>query len=111
MTPAELISRARRRAGYTQAELAAQVGISQSALSAYERGKRDPTVSTLRRVLAAAGTSLELRTLPMVPEEGGNPTIGELRDRGARLVDVLLLADAVPVRRHGDLTFPRISSS
>ncbi|MGQ0803136.1 MAG: helix-turn-helix transcriptional regulator [Actinomycetota bacterium] len=111
MTPAELISRARRRAGYTQAELAARAGISQSAISAYERGERDPAISSLRRILAAAGARLELHAVPLAVAEAGEPTIADARDRGARLVDVLLLADAVPIRRHGGLTFPRISTS
>jgi len=109
VTPAALIARARRRAGYTQAQLASRAGTSQPVISAYEHGKRDPTVSTLRRLLAAAGAQLELRTASLAATEVDEPAIA--RDHAAGLVDVLLLGDAIPFRRRGDLTFPRIFSS
>lgn len=111
MTPAELIAQTRRRAGRTQAELAARAGTSQPVISAYEHGRRDPTVSTLRRLLAAAGARLEMRAASLTAEETGERETQVLRDHAANLVDVLLLADAIPRRRRGRLTFPRISSS
>lgn len=55
MDPAQLIAAARRRAGLTQAELAALAGTSQPAISAYEAGRRSPSVATLQRLLAACG--------------------------------------------------------
>ena len=56
-----LIRMARRRAGLTQAELAARAGTSQAAISAYESGRRSPSVDTLARVLLAAGFELRMR--------------------------------------------------
>lgn len=50
-----LIGRARRRAGLTQQELADAAGLTQSVVSAYETGRRQPTLPTLFRLLAAAG--------------------------------------------------------
>jgi uncharacterized protein len=59
--PGDLLRETRHRAGLTQAELASRSGTRQSAVSAYERGRREPGLGTLRRLLAAAGYELELR--------------------------------------------------
>jgi hypothetical protein len=56
-----LIRTARRRAGLTQTELAERAGTSQAAVSAYESGRRSPSVDTLVRILAAAGLELRMR--------------------------------------------------
>jgi transcriptional regulator with XRE-family HTH domain len=56
-----LIRMARRHAGLTQTELAQRAGTSQAAVSAYESGRRSPSVDTLCRVLAAAGVELRMR--------------------------------------------------
>lgn len=56
-----LIRMARRSAGLTQAELAARASTSQAAISAYESGRRSPSVDTLARVLLAAGFELRMR--------------------------------------------------
>ena len=55
MRPDLLIRDARRAAGLTQAELAARLGISQSAIAKLEREGSNPTVETLDRVLRAHG--------------------------------------------------------
>ncbi|HVM15440.1 MAG TPA: helix-turn-helix transcriptional regulator [Egibacteraceae bacterium] len=55
---AELLRDARLRAGLSQAELARRAATSQPTLSAYERGEKDPSVATLARLLAVAGTNL-----------------------------------------------------
>ncbi len=52
---------ARRRAGLTQEALARRAATSQSALSAYESGRRSPSVATLTRILEAAGFELRMR--------------------------------------------------
>lgn len=62
---AGLIETARLRAGLTQAELARRAGTSQSAIALYESGRRSPTVSTLERVLRAAGYELRARLEPV----------------------------------------------
>jgi transcriptional regulator with XRE-family HTH domain len=56
-----MIRMARRGAGLTQAELAARAATSQAAISAYESGRRSPSVETLTRVLDAAGCELRMR--------------------------------------------------
>lgn len=105
---AELISFARRRHGLTQAEVAARAGTSQPVISAYEHGRRDPTTKTLKRILSAAGERLELRLSSPTPSI---PPPADLREHGERLVDVLLLADAVGPRPVPALAFPRIAST
>ena len=59
--PGDLLRETRRRAGLTQAHLAARSGTRQSAVSAYETGRREPGLGTLRRLLAATGHELQLR--------------------------------------------------
>jgi hypothetical protein len=56
-----LVADARLRAGLTQAELANRAGTVQSAIAAYEAGRRQPTLPTLYRLLAAAGFDLRAR--------------------------------------------------
>jgi predicted nucleotidyltransferase/DNA-binding XRE family transcriptional regulator len=60
----EALRSARTAAGLTQAELARRAGITQSVVSAYEAGRREPAVSTLTRLVEATGASLELRVDP-----------------------------------------------
>jgi transcriptional regulator with XRE-family HTH domain len=64
-----LVLDARTRAGLTQAELARRAGTAQSAIAAYEAGKRQPTLPTLYRILAAAGFDLRARLAPHDPHD------------------------------------------
>jgi ribosome-binding protein aMBF1 (putative translation factor) len=57
---AELI-RARQRAGLSQAELAAKMGTSQSAIARLESGQTLPSTKTLLRFAEATGSKVELR--------------------------------------------------
>lgn len=56
-----LIRTARRKAGLTQVVLAERAGTSQAAVSAYESGRRSPSVDTLTRLLEAAGFEVRMR--------------------------------------------------
>jgi len=62
---AGLIRLARARAELTQAQLAAAAGLTQQSISAYETGRKDPTISTLKRLLAAAGFEMRVRLEPI----------------------------------------------
>jgi transcriptional regulator with XRE-family HTH domain len=55
-----LVREARRRAGLTQAQLAARAGTSQPAIARYERGRAMPDIATLDRVVEACGFELRL---------------------------------------------------
>jgi transcriptional regulator with XRE-family HTH domain len=50
----------RRRARLTQRELAAKAGIPQETIARIERGRADPRVNTLDRLLAACEFGLEV---------------------------------------------------
>jgi transcriptional regulator with XRE-family HTH domain len=60
MRPDLLIRDARRAAGLTQAQLAARLGVTQSAIAKLEREGSNPTVETLDRVLRPTGHRLQL---------------------------------------------------
>ena len=108
MDAPSLIRTARLRRGLTQAQLAERSGTSQSVISAYEHGVRDPSTATLRRLIAGSGERLELRLASSTNETA---PLGTAEDHAAALIDVLLVADAIPVRQaRSPLAFPRISS-
>jgi uncharacterized protein len=107
VTPADLIKTVRRRRGLSQSELARRAGTSQPVVSAYEHGRRDPTVGTLRKLLAAGGAQLRLDAL--LQPELTPPR--DLVEHARRLLDVLSLADAIPARaRSRVLKAPRLVS-
>lgn len=100
MHAARLLRDARLAAGLTQASLAARADTSQATLSAYERGRKDPSAATLERLLRAAGRRLTTATLAR------EPTRAELERTAAQLADVLDLAAALPVRHEPELRYP-----
>lgn len=51
------IRKARRAVKMTQAELATKCGVCSSFISAYERGLRHPTLSTISRIAMALNIS------------------------------------------------------
>jgi hypothetical protein len=109
MNPGELLHQVRRRRGLTQAELARRAGTSQPVVSAYEHGRRDPTFHTLERLIDAAGERLQIGAGVVA---GGPPRAQSVEEHARRLVDVLLLADAIPARpRPRVLRAPRLLSS
>lgn len=54
-----MVRSARQRAKLTQRELAAKAGIPQETIARIERGRVDPRVRTLDRLLEACGFGLE----------------------------------------------------
>lgn len=92
-----LIAEIRRTSGLTQAELARRSGLQSSVLSAYERGRRQPSVSALARIARAAGLELAVSSLS---------DADALARSGKILIDVLDLADHLPSKRRGELTYP-----
>src|ERR1700733_15591635 len=53
-----LLRQARQRAGLTQAELAEKAGVTQSVISAYESGQRQPSLAGLAALVGATGFEL-----------------------------------------------------
>jgi transcriptional regulator with XRE-family HTH domain len=109
MEPGDLIALARRRAGLTQAALAERAGTSQPVISAYEHGRRDPSLHTLQRLIEAAGERLHVSAIPAPTSDIVPPA--DLEAHGRRLLDVLSIADAIPHRaRSTVLRAPRLVS-
>ena len=96
MDPAQVIRGVRRRQGLTQAQLARRAGTSQPVISAYEHGRRDPGYETLRKLVEAAGERLRVDAVA-ISSDLQPPR--DVEEHARRLLDVLSLADAIPVRR------------
>jgi transcriptional regulator with XRE-family HTH domain len=62
MRTADLLSAARHAAGMSQDDLARRAGTSRPTLSAYEHGRKSPTLETAARLLAEAGFELDIRS-------------------------------------------------
>ncbi len=58
LTAGALLRQARRSAGLSQVELAARAGVTQSVISAYESGHRQPSVPALAALVEAADFEL-----------------------------------------------------
>lgn len=105
MDAAVTLRRVRLRSGLSLRALAARADTSHSTLSAYESGRKVPTVETLDRIVRAAGFELGVELTPAV---GGT----DREARGRELAEVLELAEQFPARHapHLDLpVFPRAS--
>lgn len=105
---ATALTEALERSGLTQAQLAERAGVSRALVRNYLRGAHQPSVPQLDRLLRAAGQQLEVTVRPL---QWHDPGAGPKRRRtpeeqGRALVDVLDLADAIPVRRRTELRFP-----
>jgi transcriptional regulator with XRE-family HTH domain len=73
---AHLLERARQQAGLSQEQLAARAGTSRTTISAYEHGRKSPTLATASRLLATAGFELTAEprvTFTEVPVGHGRP--------------------------------------
>jgi transcriptional regulator with XRE-family HTH domain len=94
---AGLITRIRRTSGFSQTELAQRSGLDRSVLSAYEHGRRQPSVAALARLAAAAGMELGLAPADNAAAD----------ERAGRvLAQVLELAEALPYRPREELRYP-----
>jgi transcriptional regulator with XRE-family HTH domain len=95
---AQLIEEISRRSGFKHSELARRAGLDRSVLSAYARGRRQPSVAAMERIARGAGLQLELA--PAVGEE-------EALARQARVLEMVLdLAGSMPFKGRGELEYP-----
>ena len=65
---ARLIRQTRREAGLTQAQLAARLGVTQSAVAKLEREGANPSVATLGRAMLAMDRRLNLLSASSLPD-------------------------------------------
>jgi predicted nucleotidyltransferase/DNA-binding XRE family transcriptional regulator len=59
-TAGALLRQARKQASLSQVDLATRAGVTQSVISAYESGQRQPSIPALARLVDAAGFELTL---------------------------------------------------
>ena len=93
-----LLRLARRQTGLSQRELAAQAGVPQSMIAAYETGRREPTMPTLLKLINATGLDLRLHLAPL---EDHDRVLAEIRRgwsedkrlRWERYVEAMLAAN------------------
>lgn len=104
MDTARTIAAARTRAGMTQTQLARSAGTSQATISAYESGRKQPSLATMERLLLAAGSRLVVE--PSAPAAAASER--QLRQAARTLSDVLALAAALPTRHPAELRYPRL---
>lgn len=74
-----LLRTARERAGLSQAELAARAGVTQSVISVYESGHRQPALSTLAALVEASGSRLDIRVRRSASPLSGLVRVGPSR--------------------------------
>ena len=76
-----LLKDARRRAGLTQTQLGQRAGVTQSVISAYESGQRQPSLPTLLHLLRASGHLLDASLIPTGSPPPTAPLSGPLGQR------------------------------
>ncbi len=93
MSISNLVREARRRAGFTQAELAQRAGVPKSTVGRIEAGARTPSTEMVERLVRAAG--LDLSVSLSEPDPGTD----SMFERTLRRSPAERLADATRVAR------------
>ena len=96
---AALLARARAEAGLSLRELAGRAQTSHATLSAYERGRKVPSVTNYLRILEACGNAVDIQLHRRIRERDGIP-------RGEELESVLQLAAQFPAKASRHLELP-----
>jgi len=96
---AALLTQARAKAGLSLRELAERAKTSHATLSAYEKGRKVPSVTTFLRILEACGNAVDIQLHPRIRERDGIP-------RGDELASVLRLAGQFPAKASRHLNHP-----
>lgn len=99
MRGSQFVREARRRAGLSQADLAARVGTTQSAIARVESGRTSPSLEYLTRLVRACGFDIQARLVPY-EEEDWSLARGNLRlTPKERLRKMLATAELVRTAR------------
>ncbi|HEX3826339.1 MAG TPA: helix-turn-helix domain-containing protein [Sporichthyaceae bacterium] len=70
---ADLLRRARTEARLSQTELATRAGVAQPVISAYESGRREPSLPMLTKLVEATGHRMRIQLLPGPRDQFGLP--------------------------------------
>ena len=99
---------ARKLAGLSQSELARRAGVSQPMISAYERGRREPGLSMLRKLVEATGCELSIEVRPTTAH--GDPRSAETpRQQWVRLQRDAIVATAAHRGAHNVRLFGSVA--
>ena len=82
---AVMLRMARRRAGFTQRELARRAGVPQPTISRIEQGRVSPSLATLAPLIEACGMQLEVVERPGAGVDRGQLWDGLRRTPAERL--------------------------
>ena len=93
MSISNLVKEARRRAGFTQAELAQRAGVPKSTVGRIESGARVPSTEMVERLVRAAGLHVS------VSLSEPDPGTDSMFERTLRRSPAARLADATRVAR------------
>ncbi len=106
VTPASVLREARRRSHLSQTDVAHRAGVAQSVISAYESGRREPSVPTLARLIEATGHELVLDVVPRPDRALGipdSPLGRRLRQRRKAVIEAVGRRHARNVRVFGSV--------
>lgn len=103
---ADLLRTARGMSSLSQPELARRAGVAQSVISAYESGRREPSLRTLRRLIEASGNSLSMVIEPVPGATRGLPDTAmgrRIRQRRRALLEAAARFDVVDLTVFGSV--------
>ncbi|MGH3917626.1 MAG: nucleotidyltransferase domain-containing protein [Pseudonocardiaceae bacterium] len=101
---ARLLRRARKLSGLTQSQLAGRAGVPQSVISAYESGRRQPGLATLRRLIEASGQALAVDVVATRTVDPPDTALGRVVRRHRSAVrSVAARHGAISVRLFGSV--------
>ena len=104
ITAGNAIRQARHRAGLTQTQLAVRAGVTQSVISAYESGHRQPAVPTLAALVRATGYELRIDVRPAQPPDRLTGPIGvRVRRNRTKLIDAAAAVGVTNLRVFGSV--------
>ena len=98
-TAAAVLRQARATARLTQRALAQRAGVTQSVISAYESGRREPSFATLTRLVKSAGFTLE----PHLEPAPAPSALAIVREHADELRTTLGALGAVDIRVFGSV--------
>ena len=103
---AALIREARLRAGLSQSELGTRAGVTQSVISIYEAGRRDPGFDMMTKLITAAGASITIEYVPTSPSYKALPDTArgrKLRKHRQEILDLARKYDTSNLRVFGSV--------
>lgn len=105
MRSRDILRQARVLGGVSQVELARRTGVAQPTISAYERGVHEPSLATLRTLVAGSGLEMDV-VLRRPGERRGLPTTSTgrlLRTKASELISAARRLGAANVRVFGSV--------